>query len=99
MSSQGYELSHEADQDIESIYDYSVTEFGLDQAAAYLSRIHEHCTHLQNHPELGRARPEIRAGLYSLPIDRHIIFYRPTQPRVRIVRILHASRDLPRFFG
>lgn len=99
MASTGYELSPEADKDIEAIYDYSTAAFCADQAAAYLTRIHEICTALQDNPELGRTRPEIRAGLHSLPMENRIIFYRPLSPRVRIVRILHASRDLPKFFG
>ena len=31
-----YELSQEADQDLDEIFDYTEAEFGFDQAVAYL---------------------------------------------------------------
>jgi len=90
-----YELSDEADNDIEDIFDYTVEEFGVDQAASYVSAFDDVFAVLTETPELGRKRPEIRAGLRSVPKESHTIFYRILADRIRIVRILHGSRDLP----
>ncbi|WP_187411341.1 type II toxin-antitoxin system RelE/ParE family toxin [Saccharophagus sp. K07] len=49
---------------------------------------------LAMHPEIGWKRSEIRAGLYSLRYQSHVVFYRLLQTRIRIVRIFHQSRDL-----
>jgi len=93
-----YELSLEADQDLSDIFDYTQTEFGQDQAIIYLRDLDDCFTTLLNHPESGRKRPEIREGLYSLASGSHVVFYRILADRLRIVRVLHGSRDLPRLF-
>lgn len=92
-----YELSIEADQDIDAIFDYSLEQFGVDQAVAYVSGFDDAFTQLLDNPDLGSKRPEIRKGLRSLVRESHIVFYRVLKDRIRIVRILHASRDLPKF--
>ena len=92
-----YELSIEADKDIDFIFNYTAEEFGIDQAVAYVSGFDNAFTQLLDNPELGSKRPEIRKGLRSLVRESHIVFYRVLKDRIRIVRILHASRDLPKF--
>ena len=90
-----YELSPEANKYVNEIYDYSATAFGIDKAVDYLIRINEVCSTLQDNPNLGRERPEIRTELRSISVESHVIFYRRIGGRVRIIRVLHASRDLP----
>jgi toxin ParE1/3/4 len=92
-----YELSIEADKDIDAIFDYTLEEFGMDQAVAYLSGLDDSFTQLLDNPELGSKRSEIRKGLRSIITESHIVFYRVLKDRIRIIRILHASRDLPKF--
>lgn len=89
-----YELSADADKDIEDIFDYTAEKFGLDQAVTYVNTFDDVFTDLLNNPELGRRRPEIRQGLRSIAHESHTIFYRVLKDRIRIVRILHGSRDL-----
>ena len=93
-----YELSSAAERDIEDIYNFTAAEFGVEQAVTYLQRIEDSLSTLTANPEMGRLRPEIRAELRSMPIESHVLFYRIAGPRLRVVRILHASRDLPRQF-
>lgn len=89
-----YELSIQADQDISNIYDYTYSEFGDDQAVAYLADLETILLKLVDYPELGRERPEIRVGLRSFSYRNHVIFYRIRETHIRIVRVLHGSRDL-----
>lgn len=90
-----YELSIEADQDISDIYDYTLLEFGDDQAIAYLADLEPILLKLVKFPELGRERTAIRAGLRSSAYQNHVIFYRILETHIRVVRVLHGSRDLP----
>jgi toxin ParE1/3/4 len=90
-----YELSIEADQDISDIYDYIYSEFGDDQTITYLADLEPVLLKLVDYPELGRARSEIRVGLRSLAYQNHVIFYRILDTHIRVVRVLHGSRDLP----
>ena len=75
-SSKRYELSGEADKDLEEIFDFSANKFGLDQAVAYLNGFEEVFTGLSDHPESGRERNELRDGLRSFRYESHVVFYR-----------------------
>jgi len=93
-----YELSPEAEQDLSDIFDYTEIEFGLDQAIQYLKDL-EHCfIQLCSNPNIGHERTEIRVELYSFVSQSHVVFYRILNERLRVVRVLHGSRDLPRHF-
>lgn len=94
-----YELSDEADSDLEVIFDYTAHEYGLDQAVKYVSGFDDLFEQILQNPMSGRERKEIRVGLRSFIKDSHIIFYRVLKDRVRIVRILRGSRDLPKLFS
>lgn len=93
-----YELSAEADHDLEDIFDYTAHEFGPDQAIRYLSSFDKIFDCLLENPELGRARKEIHAGLRSIVNGSYVVFYRIKRDRIRIVRILHAAQDLHNLF-
>ena len=90
-------LSKAADADLEDIFDYTLEEFGLDRAVSYVSGFDDTFEAISENQEIGRERKEIREELRSLAKDKHIIFYRALSDHIRIVRILHGSRDLPKF--
>ncbi|WP_312421486.1 type II toxin-antitoxin system RelE/ParE family toxin [Epilithonimonas sp.] len=93
-----YILSEIADKDLEDIFNYTFNEFGFDQAEKYLLEIEEIFQNLILNPQIGKKRDEIKQGLYSFPKDNHIIFYRILVSHIRIVRVLHGSRDIPKYF-
>lgn len=93
-----YEITKLAEQDLEDIFDYTVEQFGLEQAVIYVSEFEAAFEGLAVNSKLGRERAEIRKGLRSLVKGSHVIFYRIVRKKVRIIRILHASRDLITFF-
>ena len=93
-----YILSEIADKDLEDIFDYTFDEFGFDQAEKYLLEIEEIFQNLIINPQIGKKRDEIKQGLYSFPKDNHIIFYRILDNHIRIVRVLHGRRDIPKYF-
>lgn len=98
MSRKIYILSEIADKDLEDIFDYTVDEFGFDQAEKDLLEIEEIFQNLIANPQIGKKRDEIKQDLYSFPKDNHIIFYRILDNHIRIVRVLHGSRDIPKYF-
>lgn len=98
MSRKIYILSEIADKDLEDIFDYTFDEFGFDQAEKYLLEIEGIFQNLIINPQIGKKRDEIKQGLYSFPKDNHIIFYRILDNHIRIVRVLHGSRDIPKYF-
>ena len=94
-----YQLSSEADKDISTIFDYTESEYGLQQAIDYTTKFKLTFIQLSQEPNLGRARNEIRNGLRSFIQNKHIIFYRILNDHIRIVRILHARSDIPSFLA
>ena len=52
-------------------------------------------------PRMGQAWPttdERLAGVRFWPIagfERHLVFYRPTDDGIAVIRVLHSARDIP----
>ncbi len=92
------DISEAAERDLEEIFNYIHSKHGINQAYRYVSSFDGIFQNLALHPEIGRERPEIREGLYSMSKDHHIIFYRIHGGKLRIIRVLHGARDLPRQF-
>ena len=98
MELQSYKLSKEADSDLEEIFNYTKKMFGFNQAKNYLTELEIVFNNLVIHPELGRKRNEIKQHLFSITAQQHSIFYRIFNNHIRIVRVLHGSKDIPRNF-
>ncbi|NKB58275.1 MAG: type II toxin-antitoxin system RelE/ParE family toxin [Alphaproteobacteria bacterium] len=67
-------------------------------AATFIAAVREKCEALTVNPEIGRARPELIAGLRSFPVGQYVIFYHPTHNSIEIVRVIHGARDIEAFF-
>ncbi len=93
-----YELSVQADNDIDKIFKYTLKMFGLNQAIKYVAEFTPIFNHLLINPTIGKHRIEINDKLFSISKDKHIIFYEILENSILIIRILHGSRDLPKHF-
>ena len=47
---------------------------------------------------MGRLRNEVAPFLRSFPVKNYLIFYRPIDEGIEIVRILHGSQDIETIF-
>lgn len=92
-----YVLSEIADEDVSEIFDFSFYKFGYKKAVEYLENLEFVFVSLVKTPYLGRNRDEIRIGLFSLPVESHVVFYRIELHKIVVVRVLHKSVDLPNF--
>lgn len=92
-----YILSRKTQEDIDEIYEFGSNEFGKNKSLDYLIELRAHFQFLLDNPIIGKHRSEIKEGLYSFPYASHIIFYRVFNTHIRIVRVLHGSRDLKKF--
>lgn len=91
-----YRLSVKAAADLEEIYEYTILNFGLIKAQAYLHSLAERLNALANHPAQGRRAAQLAPALRRFEHRSHIIFYVEEEPGVLIVRVLHQSMDVPR---
>jgi len=63
-----------------------------------LERIGRTCDTLAEFPQMGRSRPELAPALRSIPVGSYIVFYRPVEEGIEVVRVLHGARDIDRSF-
>lgn len=89
-----YSLSSKAAADLAGIYEYTILNFGQEQARAYLSGLHERFETLAEQPMHGHTADELAPGLRRFEYQSHIVFYVPKDNGVRIVRVLHQSMDV-----
>lgn len=93
-----YRITDEARADLDAIWFYVAERGGIETADRLIDAIIERFPLLASTPAMGFARENFAPGLRSFPVGDYLIFYRRASGRIDIVRVLHGSRDLPRFF-
>ncbi|WP_259331788.1 type II toxin-antitoxin system RelE/ParE family toxin [Enterobacter cloacae] len=86
------ELTPKAEDDLAVIWDYSFRQFGVVLADAYIGRIAAVFEVLAMH-ETGTQRTELGEGIFSLPVEQHMIYFAPSHSSVTIIRIPGQSQD------
>lgn len=94
-----FRLSKLAEADLDEMWLYVAADGGADVANHLIDDIVDRIVLLASHPKGGRLRDELSPGLRSFPVKNHIIYYRPDQGRIVVVRVLHGSRDQPSALG
>ncbi|HEX8625582.1 MAG TPA: type II toxin-antitoxin system RelE/ParE family toxin [Allosphingosinicella sp.] len=90
------ELSRRAQADLDDIRDYSVAEFGVERAVAYLDEVEGAFRRIVDFPEIGSVHPAVLPLTRSLGCEQHRIFYEVGSDTILIVRILHKAMDVER---
>jgi toxin ParE1/3/4 len=62
-------------------------------ASQYMAMLKQKCELVANSPGLGIQRDDY-FGLFKFPVDSYLIFYRPSQTGIDVIRVLHGSRDI-----
>ena len=79
--------------DLDEIWLY-VAPDNIKAADGLIDAIGQTAQLLAQRPLMGRAHPELAAGLRSFPVGRHVVFYLPHPEGVELVRVLHGARDI-----
>lgn len=90
------ELSRRAQADLDEIRDYSVAEFGVPRAIAYLDAVESAFRRIVDFPDIGGVHPTVRPVCRSLSCQQHRIFYEVASDTILVVRILHKTMDVER---
>ena len=68
-------------------------------AQRFVWELRDYCHHLASLPgTLGRARPELRPDLRSVPYKNYVIFFRYVDDHFEVVNILEGHRDIIAYF-
>lgn len=92
-----FSLSDLADQDVLDIAVY-LARFGVDVADRMVDRLNKQFETLAQFPTMRRARDDIRPGLISIVVNRYLNFNLPVDDGIRVIRVLHGSRDIDHEF-
>ena len=80
-----FRLSAAAQRDLEAIFDYTVAQWGLSQAMRYTDTIEAVCADLAETPHQGQNCAHIRPGYRRRGVERHMIYFRPTDYGIAVV--------------
>lgn len=85
-------------RDLDEIWDY-IARDNPDAASQLIDRVAERCCLYAEQPLLGAACPQLATDLRQFPVGNYVVFYRPLEDGMLVVRVLHGARDIPNVFG
>jgi toxin ParE1/3/4 len=85
-------ISPEAEQDLIDIW-LHIAEDQPVNADRFLERLQEKAQKLAEFTDLGVDRLDLAPDIKSFPVDRYILYYRPNDDGIELVRVLRGSRD------
>jgi toxin ParE1/3/4 len=88
-----YALSPNAARSLEGISDYSLGEFGQQQAIRYLTMLNDKFEYLAQSPERGTKRDEIKSGYLSYFVGSHTVYYKIAEDGILIIDILLQAME------
>lgn len=84
-----FELSSEAQLDVQRIRRFSIQQWGVAQTDNYLKTLKGSFALLADNPKLGVHRPDVKEGVHSFPCQSHIIYYVAKEKKIIIFAVLH----------
>jgi toxin ParE1/3/4 len=90
-----YKFTAKAEDDLALLIDYTLQQWGVEQASKYVDGLEVLAGNLAKSPALGRNRDDLAKGLKMFPYQSHVLFYIKERHGITVVRILHESMDAP----
>jgi len=90
-----YELTQDADRDIESIVRYTIEEWGEVQAKKYVDKLEECFQKIARHDVISQTFSKRFSQVFVTRCEHHFIFYlQGKKNKPRIFAVLHERMDL-----
>lgn len=87
-------LTLDADEDIAAIIDYSISEFGIEQAGRYYEGLKRRFDSILNGTAYVTDYSFVRDGLMRVNYESHAIYYKKiAEDEILIMRILHQQMN------
>jgi toxin ParE1/3/4 len=67
-------------------------------ALRHVDRLEEACWKLAKNPQLGSERDDLLPNLRAWSVGKYVIFFRPAEDGVEVVRVVHGARDHGKLF-
>jgi len=94
-----YHLRSLAQDDLESIWLYTVEHWGVEQADTYLGALINRFEWLAENANIGKQRDDVKKGYYCFPEGMHLIFYVLQGEQVEIIGIPHQRMDVVEYLA
>ncbi len=89
-------LRPDAEADIEDAADYTIGQWGHEQARRYIGDLRAAIERLAMSGMRFREDAELHPGLRRMKAAHHIVFYLIDDKMVDVVRVMHEQRDMRR---
>jgi len=86
-------IAPSARQDLSDIFDYIARDKPI-AAANWVEKIEEKCKLIAATPEFGERRPEYGSQIRSSVVGRYVIFFRPIESGIEVLRVIAGDRDV-----
>lgn len=86
-----------AENDLQEIWDY-IAQRNLKAADRLIRKIADKLQLLADYPPLGTACEELQADLRFFTVGNYVIYYKPIQGGIEVVRVVHGARDIASLF-
>lgn len=93
------DVSQAARADLIEIRAYSRRTWGNARATTYLNRLREATRSLARGELSGQRADDVRPDVRRLVVGSHVIWFRIEGEVLRVIRVLHQSRDAGRWVG
>ena len=91
-------FSPKSRQDLLDIGDY-IAKDSRANARRFVGKLIEQCKRIGNAPLGYPGREDLAPGLRMAALGSYVIFFRVSDSKVRIERVLHGARNLPAVLG
>lgn len=88
-------LTEQAEADLDELWAY-IAARRPDAADRMVDAILESSRSHARFPGMGLLREDVRPGLRCFVVSPYVIYYRPVEDTIEILRILHGARDVRR---
>ena len=88
-----YRLAKAADRDLKNIAEYTIMEFGVEQARNYKDSLIATFELLALHPSVGRDFSHLGKGWRRHPHRDHCIYYKEAASGTLVPRLIHSRQD------
>jgi toxin ParE1/3/4 len=89
--------TRESQADYEEIWDYIAKDNPI-AADRVIDSVEQKLQAIAQSPEIGQLCEQYAASLRFLLVGSYLIFYRPVEDGIQLIRVIHGARDLPRQF-
>ncbi len=88
-----YALTQNAERDLARIANYTIENFGIEQARRYRDDLFLAFKTLADNPRMGRDFSRVKEGVRRHDHKKHSIYYTLTDTGILILQILHERQD------